>query len=487
MKKDSIARFWDAYSALVIRHRIPSRQVRWYVKRVEQYIKHHPDVKISQHSEQMLKEYLEQLSRNFRIVDWQFKQAVHALKILFLHFLKLEWANTFPWDDWIESANELPQSHATIARDYHRPNVPPQQLNKTTNLSTSEDRFINKIRNKFPKEFHKLISEIRVKNYAIKTEQVYERWIARYIAYHEMKSPVELKENDVVAFLEDLVINRRVSGSTQGQALCAIVFFYKFVLEKKLGELGQFRYSNRPRRLPVVLTKAEVSSVLSAISNNTYRLMANLLYGCGLRLIECHRLRVFDIDFSYNQIFIRNTKGNKDRVVPLPQSLVGALKKQIERVKEIHEKDLAKGLGEVYLPYALERKYPNAAKEIGWQYVFPASKVSVDPRSEKVRRHHIYETSLQKQIKKAAKSVGIYKRVTSHTFRHSFATHLLENGSDIRTVQELLGHADVSTTMIYTHVLNKPGVSVVSPLDQLAATTLNTQDYKVDEPKAVYG
>ena len=209
------------------------------------------------------------------------------------------------------------------------------------------------------------------------------------------------------------------------------------------------------------------------------------MYGCGLRLMECVRLRIFDVDFAYNQIFIRNAKGNKDRVVPLPRSLVNALQKQIEAVKKIHKEDLENGFGEVYLPYALERKYPNAAKEFGWQYLFPATKVSVDPRSQKVRRHHIYETSLQKQIKLAAKRAGIYKRVTSHTFRHSFATHLLENGSDIRTVQELLGHADVSTTMIYTHVLNKPGVSVVSPLDQMYPANYTTPE--INEPQLSYG
>ena len=226
MKKESVARFWEVYSTHARRNRVPSRQIRWYVKRVEQYVKYYPDTKLVQHSDTMLNEYLEHLSRNFRIVDWQFKQAVSALKILFDNMLKLEWSQSFPWDEWIDSACELPPSHATIARDYHRPVSLSLRSNHSPNLSTSEDRFINKVRNRFPKEFHKLISEIRVKNYSIKTEQVYERWIARYIAFHGMKSPVELKEVDVVTFLEDLVIKRCVSGSTQGQALCAIVFFY---------------------------------------------------------------------------------------------------------------------------------------------------------------------------------------------------------------------------------------------------------------------
>ena len=491
MNRNSVEQFWELYSAQLRKNQIPSRQMRWYIKRVEQYIKYYRDhdIKLSQHSEQMLNDYFQQLSRNFRIVDWQFKQVVKALKILFKNMLGLEWSREFPWDEWVESASELPQSHATIARDYHRPVNHSSGLKQPLNLSTSDDGLVRKVRNLFPKEFNKLISEIRIKNYSIKTEQLYERWIARFIAFHEMRSPEELRESEVVSFLEYLVIRQRVSGSTQGQALCAIVFFYKYAMDSALGDLGQFKYSKRPRRLPVVLSRSEVSSVLAAINNKTYQLMAHLLYGCGMRLLECHRLRVFDIDFAYNQIFIRNGKGNKDRVAPLPQALINPLKEQIEYVKKVHEEDLSKGYGEVYLPYALERKYPNAAKEFGWQYLFPATKVSVDPRSDKVRRHHIYETSLQKQIKFAAKQAGIYKRVTSHTFRHSFATHLLENGSDIRTVQELLGHADVSTTMIYTHVLNKPGVSVVSPLDVLqpAQNTFTAQTIKIEESRVSYG
>lgn len=227
--------------------------------------------------------------------------------------------------------------------------------------------------------------------------------------------------------------------------------------------------SKKPRRLPVVLSRDETHKLLLAIDNPTQRLMANLLYGCGLRLMECIRLRVYDIDFTYQQIFIRDAKGNKDRIVPLPQRLIDPLRGQIDKVKILLREDLAQGFGEVYLPDALARKYPNAAKELGWQYIFPSVQLSADPRSGKIRRHHVHENGLQKHIKKAARDAGIIKRVNCHCLRHSFATHLLEAGYDIRTVQELLGHADVSTTMIYTHVLNKPGVSVLSPLDRLPA------------------
>jgi integron integrase len=239
-----------------------------------------------------------------------------------------------------------------------------------------------------------------------------------------------------------------------------------------------------------VLSRTEVTRLFSAIESEKHLLLVNLLYGCGLRLMECIRLRVFDIDFSYNQIYVRNAKGGKDRVVPLPQRLIGAIHAQIAVVEKFHEKDLKEGYGEVYLPFALARKYPNAAKELGWQYLFPATKVSVDPRSKKIRRHHLHENSLNKLIKRATKKARIFKRVSSHTFRHSFATHLLENGSDIRTVQELLGHADVSTTMIYTHVLNKPGISVVSPLDDLpdfGSTSGHSRPLRIEEPMVSYG
>lgn len=482
METDAEKGFWKKYIEIIARHNIPTKSQRWYVKRVEDYIKAHPTTRLSQHSASTVETYLENLGQNFRLTDWQFKQAVHSLKILFVDLLKTEWARAFPWDHWIELATELSHSHITVARDYNHPD------NSATGpdyvLSTSKDRLIVKVREAFPDHFNNLISQVRTKNYAMRTEQAYEHWVARYIAFHKMKDPATQSGSDVASFLNYLVISKRVSSSTQSQALSALVFFYKFALGNELGDIGSFKHSKKPRRLPVVLSKQEVAGIISNITIEKHRLMANLLYGCGLRLLECVRLRVFDLDFPYSQIFIRNAKGNKDRVVPLPRALANALKEQIEYAKEIHQNDLAKGFGEVYLPYALERKYPNAAKEFGWQYLFPATKVAVDPRSQKIRRHHIFETSLQRQIKIASKRAGIYKRVTSHTFRHSFATHLLENGSDIRTVQELLGHADVSTTMIYTHVLNRPGVSVVSPVDD--PDYIRNTALEVKESRAAY-
>jgi integron integrase len=259
-------------------------------------------------------------------------------------------------------------------------------------------------------------------------------------------------------------VERKVAASTQNQALNALVFLYEHVMGEPLGTVGEFTRAKRPKRLPVVLTREEVNRLLGALTG-TYRLMAGLLYGSGLRLMECVRLRVKDVDFAHNQIVVRDGKGQKDRVTMLPQRFQQPLREHLTRVKEQHDKDLAQGFGAAYLWPALERKYPNAAQEWIWQYVFPSGRLSVDPRSGKVRRHHLHENALQRAVKETAVKVGLTKQMSCHVLRHSFATHLLEGGYDIRTVQELLGHADVSTTMICTHVLNTPGLAVKSPAD----------------------
>ena len=265
-------------------------------------------------------------------------------------------------------------------------------------------------------------------------------------------------------FVEHLAVKGKVTASTQTQALCALVFLYDKVLERPLGDLGKLTRAKRPRRLPVVLSEIEAKSLIDAL-DGTHQLMAGLLYGSGMRLMECVRLRVQDVDFSYGQILVRNAKGQKDRVVPLPKRFTEPLRDHLAQVRRLHGDDLAQGLGEVYLPDALARKYPKAARDWGWQYVFPSGRISVDPRSGGRRRHHVHENGLQKFVKKAAQKLGIPKKVNCHSLRHSFASHLLHSGYDIRTVQELLGHADVSTTMIYTHVLNTPGLAVRSPAD----------------------
>jgi integron integrase len=269
----------------------------------------------------------------------------------------------------------------------------------------------------------------------------------------------------VEQFLTHLAVAGKVAASTQNQAKSALLFLYKEVLALELPWLDNIEQAKVPKRLPVVLNRDEVQAVLSRLSG-THWLISSLLYGSGMRIMECLRLRVKDVDFKRCEILIRDGKGFKDRVTMLPGSLAASLETHLLKVRGLHETDLQQSYGAVYLPHALERKYPNAAKEWGWQYVFPSAKLSTDPRSNEVRRHHVQDQAVQRAVRQAARDAGLIKPATPHTFRHSFATHLLESGYDIRTVQELLGHSDVSTTMIYTHVLNKGGRGVVSPLDR---------------------
>ena len=308
---------------------------------------------------------------------------------------------------------------------------------------------------------------IRKKHYSLRTEQAYVDWIKRYIFFHNKRHPKEMAAPEIAQFISFLATERKVAASTQNQAFNALIFLYKQVLGIDVGDIGKTEWAKKPQRLPTVMTREEVSKVLSAMTG-VHQLMAKLLYGCGLRLMECVRLRVKDIEFGQNQIIIRDGKGMKDRATMLPEQIKPLLQEHLNGVRIIHQHDLRNGLGEVYLPYALEKKYPRASREWSWQYVFPSEKISVDPRSGRRRRHHISEDGLQRTVQKAARTAGLTKPVSPHTFRHSFATHLLEAGYDIRTVQELLGHKDVTTTMIYTHVMNKGGLGVKSPLDSLA-------------------
>lgn len=316
-----------------------------------------------------------------------------------------------------------------------------------------------------PKLLDRVRIAIRLKNYSIRTEEAYVAWVERYIRFHKLRHPLEMGASEIEAFLAYLAVEGNVAASTQNQALCALLFLYKHVLDQELPAKINVLWAKKPERLPTVLTRQEVWQIIDKLSG-VHHLMATLLYGTGMRLMECIRLRVKDVDFGQNLILIRDAKGDKDRITMLPESTHEPLQKQLAWAKTLHDHDLAQGYGMVYLPDALERKYPNANKEWGWQYVFPADKYSVDPRSDVKRRHHYHENSLQKSVKQATLQTGITKHVTCHTFRHSFATHLLEDGYDIRTVQELLGHSDVSTTQIYTHVLNRGGLAVRSPADR---------------------
>lgn len=327
------------------------------------------------------------------------------------------------------------------------------------------DNFVNnKSDDKKPKLLDQVRQIIRVKHYSMRTEESYTTWIKRFIFFHNKRHPIKMGEKEIGQYITYLAKERKVSASTQNQALCAIVFLYKNVLKKDLGNINSIFWSKRPKKIPVVFTKEEVIEVLSNLKG-THWLIGMLLYGSGLRLSESLELRVKDIDFGYNQVMIRDSKGEKDRVTMLPQKIVEPLKEHLGKVKEIHREDLNNGYGSVYLPYAIERKYTNAKYEWGWQYVFPATRISTDPRSGIQRRHHLYDTVIQKAVKQAIINAGITKQASCHTFRHSFATHLLESGYDIRTIQELLGHKNVETTMIYTHILNQGGKGVRSPAD----------------------
>jgi len=304
----------------------------------------------------------------------------------------------------------------------------------------------------------------RLRHLGLRTEETYWNWSKRFILFHQKQHPRDLSSEHVSQFLTHLAVEGHVAASTQNQALNALIFLYRQVLKIELPQLEGVVRAPQKRRLPVVLTREETEAVIDRL-NHTNHLIASLLYGSGLRLMEAVRLRVKDIDFARGEIIVRDGKGEQDRITMLPRAISKALELHLDGVKRLHQQDLTRGGGDVYLPYALERKYPNAAREFGWQYVFPAANLSTDPRSGKRRRHHVLELNVQRAVKRAVAAAGIRKHATCHSFRHSFATHLLEAGYDIRTVQELLGHKDVRTTMIYTHVLNRGGRGVRSPLD----------------------
>jgi integron integrase len=336
--------------------------------------------------------------------------------------------------------------------------------------------------------FDQVREVMRFHHYSFRTEKAYLQWIRRYLVFQRApphltpalsppsegaerekrwRHPREMGGPEVVQFLTHLAVAGNVAASTQNQALNALVFLYEQVLQKPLGELGEFARVNRPARLPEVLTQEQTQRVLTALRPGTTALIVRLLYGTGLRLIEALRLRVKDVDFERGRIVVREGKGDKDRETMLPNRLKAELQAHLERVKLLHEQDLAEGFGQVMLPQALAHQYPNADREWAWQWVFPSARRSKDPRSAMVRRHHANELAVQRAMKAAVRLAKLPKRATCHTLRHCFATHLLESGYDIRTVQELLGHKDVSTTMIYLHVMHKPGIGVRSPLDQV--------------------
>lgn len=317
-----------------------------------------------------------------------------------------------------------------------------------------------------PKLLDRLREALRVRHYSRRTEETYSYWAKRFILFHQVRHPAEMGAEEVNAFLTHLAVKEKVSASTQNQALCALLFLYRHIVGREIGNLGEVIRARKPKRLPVVLSKPEIKSLLTQMTGDKW-LMASLMYGAGLRLMECLSLRVQNVDFEKKELMIRDGKGGKDRRSVLPSSLVTPLRDHLTRVRDIHQSDLSAGWGRVQMPDALDRKYPNAPAEWGWQWVFPQEHRWKNSKTAEEGRHHVHETVIQRAVKEAVGRAGIVKHVGCHTLRHSFATHLLEDGYDIRTIQELLGHRNVNTTMIYTHVLNKGGLGVRSPVDGL--------------------
>ena len=460
---DSGKSFWAAYRDIVSGHGIPAIQIDWFVRWAQSFAKSQKNVTLRERSPADVLAFIERIARRHGIKDWQVKQAVMALQLLCVDLLRLDWSGKWEWD----KATQLGTAIAA-GKSGNRPG--PSPASAISGPNGEGYRFPDMVPGQAGREKHrvhldKLRTVLRTRHYSIRTEQAYESWALRFLAYCENREIPAPGPEQVGEYLNFLATERLVAASTQNQALNALVFFFGQALKTPVGDLGDFSRAKRPRRLPVVLTVEEVNKLLEKMEG-TQALMAGLLYGSGLRLMECLRLRVKDIDFARQQVVVRG-KGNKFRVTVLPDRFAKALKKHLVRVKQLHDEDLRLGHGEVFIEPALARKYPNAAREWIWQYVFPSARLSVDPRDGKVRRHHLNESSLQKSVRAAAGNLRLTKQVTCHTLRHSFATHLLENGYDIRTVQELLGHEDVNTTMIYTHVLNRPGVAVKSPADLL--------------------
>lgn len=409
-----------------------------------------------------LQSFLENLRKNVAIMDWQVTQAEQALILYYEQFRGIALSDISNISE--RGSQQQPAGNQEVTQPRTVP--PPRRIAPTLSVPeppqpSHPDRCVNM------SALHDAVQKaLKIEHYALKTEKSYWQWIRRFVIYHHNRKPSSMDAPEIHAFLSYLALNEGVAASTQNQALNAIVFLYKKVLKKDVGDFSDFPRARMGKRLPVVCSREEVQRLFHH-TDGVEGTVVRLLYGTGMRIMEALRLRVQDISFDRNEITVRGGKGNKDRRVPFPAALRNELHAQLDWRKELFEQDKAENNHEVELPGALARKYPSAPYDWKWQYVFPADKFSTDPRSGRVRRHHLHEIRIQRAVKKAAQAAEITTRITPHTLRHCFATHLLEAGQDIRTVQELLGHADVKTTMIYTHVLNKGPLGVVSPLDTL--------------------
>jgi integron integrase len=444
---DNKENIWRKLQNLLEKQNFNPNAIPWMIKWAQTFVRELGDKTIEEAGPEDVRKFIDKLHHRHSVKPFQIKQANQVLMILFCELLKTDWAKKWPV--------QLGEPEGKI-----------QHQNNTSQSYRKFPVSLENCRKQHAEIFNKMTNAIRTRHYSIRTEKSYQDWVARFFAFHQPIAPDKLSSQHVEQFLEFLAVERQVAASTQNQALNALAFLMKNVLKIDIVDQLSFSRAKRPARLPIVLSKEQVKALLARLQD-IYALLAGLVYGTGMRLMECLRLRVKDIDFSKNTILVREGKGAKDRVTPLPKKYRKELEQQLEHAQNLHQKDLANGLGEALIPDALSRKYPTASREWGWQFAFPSNRLSVDPGTKKVRRHHIHENSLQKAVKKAAKEAGLASGVSVHTLRHSFATHLLESGYDIRTVQELLGHSDVSTTMIYTHVLNRPEIKIKSPADDL--------------------
>lgn len=452
---------WPAgYFEVLTEAAVPQRQHSFYAHWVRQFFNRNPGKPRRSLGVPELARFLGVLRDDSSMENWQVKQARAALILYYEQFRGIGLGDLSVLDhlsaDMNSGKNELttpiPQPRAVkpIMAVPAPVKVPPKGHNKVDMAALHEA----------------VLKTLRVEHYALKTEKTYWQWIRRFVTYHHGRKPSEMAAPEIHGFLSHLALNERVASSTQNQALNAVIFLYRKVIKKKVGDFSDFPRARVGKRLPVVCSREEVQRLLGEV-DGVEGLVVRLLYGTGMRITECLRLRVQDVSFDRNEIIVRSGKGDKDRRAPLPASLRDGLQAQLDWRRHLFEEDKRIGRHEVELPDALSRKYPSAPYEWKWQYVFPAETFSTDPRSGRVRRHHLHEIRIQRAVKRAAAEIEMATRVTPHTLRHCFATHLLEAGQDIRTVQELLGHSDVRTTMIYTHVLNKGPLGVVSPLDTL--------------------
>jgi len=461
-------KFWERFAEFLLNHPIAPKARPWYLTHAQSFVED-CGVPLRQIDRDWLDRYFTDLGRQQTSPGWQMTQQVHSISILFRHFVKPEWSEAYPWEERMDAFQELETDHISYAR---RESLTPEAMGLAeviakTPLSSQDKAHIEKLKR-----------VMRTDGKAARTEESYCEWVMRWMRFRiwhqrQEKGSSTLamgKEPDAVnesfrLFLEHLAVDRGVAKSTQNQALNALVYYARHVLNIDPSEIGDFLRATAPKRLPVVLTKAETLRLLDHLKDR-HRLIAELLYGSGLRLMECIRLRLKDVDLEQQLLTVFQGKGDKDRVVPIATSCMPRLEKAVALSRDLWEKDREASLPGVAMPSAgLERKYPNAGKRLEWRWLLPSLKLSTDPATGVIRRHHLHESGIQRAILKAVPKADIMKRVNCHTLRHSFATHLLKTGCDIRTIQELLGHADIRTTMIYTHIIGRQGVGASSPLD----------------------